>query len=355
MLASYLVARLRAAGLFVDRGFVEQVTIQAYLRPEAAVRPHPRARPGYTALARAWSGRAFRPPRDAKRRAVNRKRVTAIERLDLALLYAAWQATQPAGRNGLSVELWPGRPYPLGAHYDGMGANFAVYAGEADAVELCLFDDDGAETRLELPEMHGHVWHGYLPFVETGQLYGFRAHGPYDEGQGQLYNPNKLLLDPYARAITGTMIYDERLLPYTSGDPTTPSALDSAPATMRSVLVNPYYDWGNDHRPEVPVADSVIYEVHVKGATARHPERARGAAGHLPRPRPPGVRRAPHQAGRDRGGAAARPRARRASRSSSARASPTTGATTPSASSLRTTPTQPATRAPARCRSSARW
>ena len=119
--------------------------------------------------------------------------------------------------------------------------------------------------------MHGHVWHGYLPFVETGQLYGFRAHGTYDNGQGQLYNPNKLLLDPYARAITGSMIYDARLLPYTSGNPDKPSTLDSAPATMRSVLVNPYYDWGNDHRPEMPVADSVIYEVHVKGATARHP------------------------------------------------------------------------------------
>ncbi len=170
------------------------------------------------------------------------------------------------------MDLWPGRAYPLGAHYDGVGGNFAVYAGEADAVELCLFDDEGVESRLELPEMHGHVWHGYLPFVEPGQRYGFRAHGPFDRDKGQLYNSKKLLLDPYARAITGEVLDDPSLLAYKAGRPDIPSTLDSAASMPRSVLVSPYYDWGSDHPPDVPIADTVIYEVHVKGATQRHPD-----------------------------------------------------------------------------------
>jgi glycogen operon protein len=153
-----------------------------------------------------------------------------------------------------------------------MGANFAVYAGEADAVEVCLFDAGGGETRLELPEMHGHVWHGYLPFIEPGQLYGYRAHGPYDPSRGLLYNPNKLLLDPYSRAITGDVVGGRALLAYDVDDRSCPSPLDSAPSMPRSVLVNPYFDWGNDHRPSVHINDSVIYEVHVKGATKLHPE-----------------------------------------------------------------------------------
>ena len=120
------------------------------------------------------------------------------------------------------MQLFPGRPHPLGVHYDGMGANVAVYAGQADAVELCLFDDEGSETRLELPEMHGHVWHGYLPFVEPGQQYGFRVHGPFDRAKGLLYNPNKLLLDPYARAISGRVVDDDTAAGVRSGPPRDP-------------------------------------------------------------------------------------------------------------------------------------
>ena len=169
------------------------------------------------------------------------------------------------------MQLFPGRPHPLGVHYDGMGANVAVYGGQAEAVELCLFEE-GSETRLELPEMHGHVWHGHLPFVEPGQQYGFRVHGPFDRAKGLLYNPNKLLLDPYARAISGRVVDDDTLLAYVPGHPETPSGLDSAGSVPRSVIVNPYFDWGNDSPPKVPITDTVIYEVHVKGATKLHPD-----------------------------------------------------------------------------------
>ena len=169
------------------------------------------------------------------------------------------------------MQLFPGRPHPLGVHYDGMGANVAVYGGQAEAVELCLFEE-GSETRLELPEMHGHVWHGHLPFVEPGQQYGFRVHGPFDRAKGLLYNPNKLLLDPYARAISGRVVDDDTLLAYVPGHPDTPSGLDSAGSVPRSVIVNPYFDWGNDSPPKVPITDTVIYEVHVKGATKLHPD-----------------------------------------------------------------------------------
>src|SRR5262245_58937075 len=138
-----------------------------------------------------------------------------------------------------AMDLWPGFPYPLGAHYDGIGANFAVYAGEAEAVELCLFDDEGAETSIELPEMHGHVWHGRLPFVEPGQAYGYRVHGPFDRSQVKLYNPKKLLLDPYARAIHGGVTDDASVLAYAAGQPDVASELDSAASVPRSILVNP--------------------------------------------------------------------------------------------------------------------
>jgi glycogen operon protein len=164
---------------------------------------------------------------------------------------------------------WPGRPYPLGATFDGFGTNFAVYSGVAERVELCLFED-GEEHRVPLERGIGQIWHGYLPRVGPGWRYGYRVHGPWDPGRGLRCNPHKLLVDPYARAISETV----RWCPALRGDGPDgePSAEDSAPYTYRSVVVQPYFDWGNDRRLEIPWNETVIYECHVKGFTARHPE-----------------------------------------------------------------------------------
>ena len=117
--------------------------------------------------------------------------------------------------------VWPGRPYPRGAHWDGEGVNFALFSEHAERVELCLFDDGGGQElqRIELPEYTDHVWHGYLPEARPGQLYGYRVHGPYRPEQGHRFNPNKLLLDPYARAIAGEVRWDDALFGYTIGHP----------------------------------------------------------------------------------------------------------------------------------------
>ncbi|MFI6519947.1 glycogen debranching protein GlgX [Spirillospora sp. NPDC050679] len=170
------------------------------------------------------------------------------------------------------AQAWPGDAYPLGAHFDGAGTNFAVFAEAAERVELCLFDDSGKERRVRLPEVDAFVHHGYLPGVMPGQRYGFRAHGPYDPARGQRCNPNKLLLDPYAQAIEGTIDWDQACFGYDFGDPWSRNDLDSAPHTMRSVVVSPYFDWGDDRPPRTPYHDTVIYEAHVKGLTARHPD-----------------------------------------------------------------------------------
>ncbi|MEU6038693.1 glycogen debranching protein GlgX [Actinomadura sp. NPDC047616] len=173
--------------------------------------------------------------------------------------------------------LWPGDAYPLGAHFDGAGTNFAVFSEAAERVELCLFDDDDEEARWELPEVDAFVWHGYLPGVMPGQRYGFRVHGPYEPEHGHRCNPHKLLLDPYAQAIEGTVDWNEArgaeaLFGYRFGDPWSRNDLDSAPHTMRSVVVSPYFDWGDDRPPRIPYHEMVIYEAHVKGLTARHPD-----------------------------------------------------------------------------------
>ena len=169
------------------------------------------------------------------------------------------------------MEIWPGRAYPLGATYDGSGTNFAVFSQVADRVELCLIDDDGAETRVELPEMDGGVWHGYLPAVLPGQRYGFRVHGPFDPANGHRCNPYKLLLDPYAKAIEGQVDGDESLFGYRFGKPDEVNTDDSLGHSMLSVVVNPFFDWGNDRPPQRGYHETVIYEAHVKGLTMRHP------------------------------------------------------------------------------------
>ena len=170
------------------------------------------------------------------------------------------------------TEVWPGKAYPLGATYDGSGTNFALFSEVAERVELCLFDADGTETRIKLPEVDGFVWHGFLPGVESGQRYGYRVHGPHDPANGHRCNPNKLLLDPYSKAIDGNFSWDQSLFGYNFGDPDSRNDEDSAASMPKSVVINPYFDWGNDRPPQHEYADTVIYETHVKGLTQTHPE-----------------------------------------------------------------------------------
>jgi isoamylase len=170
------------------------------------------------------------------------------------------------------MRVWPGEPHPLGATFDGIGTRFAVVSSIAEAVELCLFDDDGTEARVELPERMGDVWHGEFPDVGPGQRYGYRVHGPWEPERGVRCNPAKLLLDPYARAVDGDIRWDEAVFGHTWDDPDARNDADSAPFVQRGVVINPYFDWDGDRQLRVPWADTVIYEVHVKGATMRHPD-----------------------------------------------------------------------------------
>jgi len=164
----------------------------------------------------------------------------------------------------------------LGATYDGSGTNFALFSEVAERVELCLFDDDGdgglRETRITLPEVDGFVWHGFIPNIEPGQRYGYRVHGPYDPAAGHRCNPNKLVLDPYAKAIDGQFDWGQPLFSYNFGAPDSRNDDDSAPNMPKSVVINPYFDWGVDRPPSHDYADTVIYEAHVKGLTQTHPD-----------------------------------------------------------------------------------
>ncbi|MCP9956756.1 MULTISPECIES: glycogen debranching protein GlgX [Streptomyces] len=169
------------------------------------------------------------------------------------------------------MQVWPGQAYPLGATYDGAGTNFAVFSEAADRVELCLLHDDGSETAVELRETDAFVRHAYLPGVMPGQRYGFRVHGPYAPEHGLRCNSAKLLLDPYARAMAGSIDWDEAVYGYHFGRPDSRNDLDSAPHTMSSVVVNPYFDWGDDRPPRTDYHRTVIYEAHVKGLTMLHP------------------------------------------------------------------------------------
>ncbi|HEX8002903.1 MAG TPA: glycogen debranching protein GlgX [Mycobacteriales bacterium] len=185
------------------------------------------------------------------------------------------------------MQVWPGHAYPLGATFDGSGTNFALFSEVAEKVELCLFDDAGAETRIELREVDAFVWHCYLPNVGPGQRYGYRVHGPYAPEQGHRCNPAKLLLDPYAKAVDGDVDWDESVFPYRFDDRDQRNDDDSAPHMMKSVVVSPFFDWDNDRPPRTPYPDSVIYETHVRGFTMRHPgipEELRGTYAGLAHP-----------------------------------------------------------------------
>ncbi|MFB9908470.1 glycogen debranching protein GlgX [Allokutzneria oryzae] len=170
------------------------------------------------------------------------------------------------------MQPWPGQAYPLGASYDGAGTNFAVFSNVATKVELCLFDEEGAETRVRLHEVDGFVWHGYLPGIAPGQRYGYRVHGPYEPENGLRCNSSKLLLDPYAKAIDGDLEWHEALFGYRFDDHAEFNDLDSAPYVPKSVVINPFFDWADDRAPRTPYHRSVIYEAHVRGMTINHPD-----------------------------------------------------------------------------------
>ncbi|GHA79451.1 glycogen debranching protein GlgX [Pontibacter akesuensis] len=178
----------------------------------------------------------------------------------------------------MSLKVYPGHPYPLGATWDGEGVNFALFSENATAVELCLFDtkDASKETnKIKMTERTHHVWHAYLPGIKPGQFYGYRVHGPFAPHEGHRFNPNKLLLDPYAKAISGTIEWHDSLFGYKMGDKKqdlTFSETDSAPYIPKSVVIDPSFDWEDDVRPNIPYHKTIIYETHVKGFTMMHPE-----------------------------------------------------------------------------------
>ena len=177
------------------------------------------------------------------------------------------------------MELWPGKPYPLGATPSEAGTNFAVVSSIADSVVLCLFDDSGAEEQLALQEQDGDVWHGFVPGVKPGQRYGYRVIGPYKPQEGLRCNANKLLLDPYARSIQGDVTWGDEVLGYVPGSPDAYSELDSAPCVPRGLVISGSFEWGSDTPPAIPYSDTVIYETHVKGFSmlnAGVPEDLRG-------------------------------------------------------------------------------
>jgi len=171
-----------------------------------------------------------------------------------------------------SQTLEPVTAAPLGARHDGRGTSFALFSSVADAVELCLFDDAGRETRFDLEQGEGFVWQGYLPGVGPGRRYGFRVHGPWDPASGARCNPAKLLLDPYARAIAGEVRWDPAVYGHAPDDPDRADGNDSAPFVPRSVVVAADFDWGDDQRPGCATADSIFYEVHTEGFTKLHPD-----------------------------------------------------------------------------------
>jgi isoamylase len=175
-------------------------------------------------------------------------------------------------RSDSTVKVWPGTPYPLGATYDGAGTNFSVFSEIATRVELCFFDEEGKQTCLDLPEMTGFIWHGYVPTIGPGQRYGYRVHGPWDPGAGDRCNPSKLLLDPYGKAVDGQVQWNEAVFGHFFDNPDAKNEADSAPFMPKSVVTNPYFDWSNDRYPRTPWHETIIYEVHVKGFTQRHPE-----------------------------------------------------------------------------------
>jgi glycogen operon protein len=187
----------------------------------------------------------------------------------------------------VSARAWPGRPFPLGATWDGEGTNFSLFSMAAEGVDLCLFDERGHETRVPLEESTYHVWHGYLPQAGPGQRYGYRVRGPFAPAHGHRFNDHKLLVDPYARAIEGDFRLDPAVFGSARGRDDHRTVKDSAPYVPKSVVVHDAFPWGDDHRPGHAWSDTVIYEMHVRGFTRRHPgipEHLRGTYAGLAHP-----------------------------------------------------------------------
>ena len=174
-----------------------------------------------------------------------------------------------------SFQVWPGEAYPLGSTYDGAGTNFALFSDVAERVELCLLDREDNETRINIEEVDAHIWHCYIPGIQPGQRYGYRVYGPYDPANGHRCDPNKLLVDPYAKAFDGEFDGHPSLFSYDITDPGNPEGRnteDSLGHTMKSVVINPFFDWEGDRSPGHDYSESIIYEAHIKGMTMRHPD-----------------------------------------------------------------------------------
>jgi glycogen operon protein len=181
----------------------------------------------------------------------------------------------------------PGKPYPLGATFDGIGTNFSVFSEVAERVELCLLDKDGSEERFDLPERSGYVWHGYVASATAGQRYGFRVHGPWDPANGLRCNAQKLLLDPYAKGIEGEVRWGPAVFGHDQKDPDKPNGKDSAPFVPRGVVTSGFFDWGDDRPLRTPWDETIVYEMHVRGFTMLHPkipEELRGTYGGIAHP-----------------------------------------------------------------------
>lgn len=178
----------------------------------------------------------------------------------------------------MNFKIYPGKPYPLGSNWDGSGVNFALFADNATAIELCLFhnpNDETEFTRIKLIERTHHVWHVYLDGIQPGQLYGYRVYGPYDPANGHRFNPSKLLIDPYAKAIAGTIDWSDALFGYEIGNENEDlsySEIDSAPYIPKCAVIDHNFDWEDDKPPMIPYHKSIIYETHVKGFTKLHPD-----------------------------------------------------------------------------------
>jgi len=175
-------------------------------------------------------------------------------------------------------KIYPGAPFPLGATWDGNGTNFALYSENATKVELCFFDETDSATAsavVELPEQSHYVWHVYIPGIQPGQLYGYRVHGPYQPSEGHRFNPNKVLIDPYAKAISSTVNWHDSLFGYELGhadEDLSFSTTDSAPYVPKSVVINHNFDWEDDRPLRIPYHKTIVYETHVKGFTQLHPD-----------------------------------------------------------------------------------
>ncbi len=177
----------------------------------------------------------------------------------------------------LITAVWPGRPYPRGATWDGEGVNFALFSEHADKVELCLFDPSGRRElqRITLPERTNHVWHGYLPEARPGLLYGYRVHGPYEPARGHRFNPHKLLLEPYAKDIAGTLRWSDAHFGYRLNHRQADLSFDrrdNAAGMPKCRVIDPAFSWGDDRRPKIDWHEMVVYELHVRGLTMQHPD-----------------------------------------------------------------------------------